>query len=86
MRIKQLLAEKGVTAKALALSTGLTEMGLSKIITGKSSPNADTIQKIASALDVPCGALFDDYADDEGTKHNSTVCPYCGKPLSIEIK
>jgi len=38
MRIKQLLAEKGVTAKALALSTGLTEMGLSKIITGKSSP------------------------------------------------
>ena len=58
MRIKQLLAEKGVTAKALALSTGLTEMGLSKIITGKSSPNADTIQKIASALNTDIDSLF----------------------------
>lgn len=86
MRLKQLLSEKGMTAKSLAASTGLTEMGLSKIITGKSSPNAETIVKIASALGVSCGALFDDYEDCSVANHSAMSCPYCGHELKVNVE
>ena len=86
MRIKELLEEKGVTAKWLATNTGLTEMGLSKIVTGKSSPNADTITKIAKALNVTCGALFDDFVHEKPSSTPSLTCPKCGEVIHIKTE
>ena len=84
MRIKQLLAERGISNKALAQAIGLTEMGVSKIVTGKSIPNGSTIIDIAKFLNVPCGALFDDYVSE--MPKNSFVCPHCGHELKITIE
>ena len=67
MRIKEVLKRKKMTSKTLSKKTGLTEMGISNILTGKSSPNADTIMKIASALGVKCGELFDDFESEKKT-------------------
>ena len=88
MRIKKLLDNRGMTAKELAANSGLTEMGISKIITGKSSPSAATIEKIAKTLKVPCGALFDDY-ESESSKHSgdtyqTITCPKCGEVIKIK--
>ena len=65
MRIKELLTEKRITSKTLSQRTGITEMGISNMITGKSSPTAESIMKIASALGVKCGELFDDYEPEK---------------------
>lgn len=84
MRIKEILKNKGMTAKELAASCGLSEMGLSKILTGKSSANTSTIIKIADVLGVKCGELFDDYqADDNDSK---VICPKCGYEMKIKVE
>lgn len=80
MRIKHIMKERGVTSKELASKIGLTEMGISKILTEKSTPNGKTIMKIAEVLGVTCGELFDDYKEAE------LVCPHCGRPIHIRLE
>lgn len=84
MRIKEVLSEKGMSAKELAAACGLSEMGMSNIMTGKSQPNANTIVRIAQALNVPCGELFDDYHAED--KDNRIICPKCGYEMKIKVE
>lgn len=84
MRIKEVLLEKGMSAKELAAACGLSEMGMSNIMTGKSQPNANTIVRIAQALNVSCGELFDDYQAE--SKANRIVCPKCGCEMKIKVE
>lgn len=58
LRIKEVLKEKGVTSKDLALSVGITENALSMISNGKRQPRFELLIQIASALDVDVKDLF----------------------------
>ena len=78
MRIKELLREKGITAKELASMIGMTETGLSIAMGENGNPPLKRLEQIANVLDVPVTELFD--KPTEGIIH----CPHCGKKIKIE--
>ncbi|WP_418671326.1 helix-turn-helix domain-containing protein [Barnesiella intestinihominis] len=57
-RIKDILSEKGLTAKELSSDIGLSSVSLYNIINGKQKASANTLNAIAIALDVPFWQLF----------------------------
>ena len=81
LRIKQILKEKGITAKELASKLCITESGLSQIISSndnrKANPTINTLKDIADALDVSIVELF---ADSVG-EHTFTC--QCGRKYKI---
>ncbi|SHG04553.1 helix-turn-helix domain-containing protein [Dysgonomonas macrotermitis] len=79
-RIKEILKERGITALTLAKGIEMTQANLSNIMTGKTKPSLDTLEKIASALNVPITDLF------ERSKQNTITCPKCGTALEIKEK
>ena len=52
-RIKDILSEKGSTAKELSSVIGLSSVSLYNIINGKQEASANTLNAIATALNVP---------------------------------
>jgi transcriptional regulator with XRE-family HTH domain len=58
LRIKEVLKEKGLTSVWLASQIGITQPNTSNIVSGKSNPSLETLEKIANALDVSISALF----------------------------
>lgn len=83
-RIKEILDEKGISAKALAERMGVTPQYISGIIREKGSASISVLSNIAKELNVPLASLFDDYQSKcEGNSINVT-CPYCGQPISIK--
>lgn len=78
MRVKEILREKGVTAKDLAKCLGLSEGALSQSLNG--NPTLERLTQIATALGVPVSELF------EVPKEGVITCPHCGKPITIEAK
>ena len=79
MRVKELLKQKGMTAKELAAKLGISEGALSQSIKDGANPNLQTISKIASALGVSVSDLF--AAPKEGVIH----CPHCGEVFTLYI-
>lgn len=77
MRIKELLREKGITAKELASIIGMTETGLSIVMGENGNPPLKRLEQIATALGVPVTELFD--KPKEGVIH----CPHCGKEIKL---
>lgn len=59
LRIKDLLKEKGVTAKELAERIGVSQPAISFAING--NPTVETLEKIAKALDVTIHELFEPF-------------------------
>lgn len=84
IRIKELLKEKGISQKDLADRLGITVVGISKILNG--NPKIDTLEKIASTLEIELWELFVDEATIVKRSPASHVCPHCGKPLTIRIE
>jgi transcriptional regulator with XRE-family HTH domain len=78
MRIKEVLRERNITAKELADKMGISAASLSVAINGNTT--VGTLQRIATALNVPITELF------EQKNVNQTICPHCGKEIKIEIK
>ena len=76
MRVKEILKEKGMTAKELAARLGMTETGLSIAIGDNGNPPLKRLQEIASILDVE---LFT-------PKSNTIICPKCGTVLEVKEK
>ncbi len=52
-----------MTLNALAEKIGISQPSISGIATGKQKPSLDTIEKIASALNVPVSELFNRRGD-----------------------
>ena len=79
MRVKEILKERGITAKELAATIGMTETGLSIAISEKGNPPLKRLQEIAAALDVSA-ELF------APQPTNTITCPKCGTVLEIKEK
>lgn len=81
LRIKNIIAAKGMTIKSLAEKMEVAPQTLGNIVNEKGNPNISTLEKIAEALDVPVSSLFADYLSP-----NSAVvlCPHCGARIDIQ--
>lgn len=75
LKVKEILKEKGMTQKELALKIGVAEISLSRSING--NPNLDTLQRIAEALDVDISELFKQRESD------TITCPNCGSKFKM---
>ena len=80
MRIKELLREKGITAKELASIIGMTETGLSIAMGENGNPPLKRLEQIAAVLGVPVTVLFD--KPTEGVIH----CPNCGTEIKLNLE
>lgn len=78
-RIKEILDQKGMTAKQLADKMGVTPQYISGIIREQGSASVSVLSNIAKVLEVPLASLFDDYVSSD----DSFICPYCGNKLHI---
>ncbi len=76
MRVKELLKQKGMTAKELAAKLNISDAALSLSLSG--NPTLERLQEIATALDVSVGELF------EPSAKGVIVCPHCGNSIQIE--
>lgn len=79
-RIKEVIKEKGFTITSLADRLGIARESLSRMIV---SPSYPTLEKIATALDVPMWQLFASPAEIAKETKGET-CPYCGQPIAIK--
>ena len=77
LRIKEVLKEKGLTSVWLASQIGITQPNMSNIVSGKSKPSLETLERISIALGVPVTELFDHPAT------NIINCPYCGGKIKV---
>lgn len=78
-RIKEVIKEKGFTITSLADRLGIARESLSRMIV---SPSYPTLEKIATALDVPMWQLFAS-PEEVAKETKGEACPYCGQPIAI---
>lgn len=86
-RIKDLLAERNMTALELSAMVGISRVSLSNIINDKQEASANTLKIIAEKLSVPFWQLFVS-PDEIQPKPDTTslTCPHCGKNIEVEVK
>lgn len=77
LRVKEIAKEKGLTIAQVAEMTDMLAPALSRIING-SNTTTETLQRIATALNVPISDLFEQPAND------TITCPNCGKRFKME--
>ena len=86
MRIKELLKEKGLTQQDLADMVGVSYQSIKQTLNA-SSVTTSTLEKIATALNVPMWQLF---ASPEEVRPKSDAltltCPHCGKDINIKVE
>jgi len=78
LQLKELLKQKRMTAKDLAVKIGISEGALSKSISG--NPTLERLEAIAAALGVSPAELF------APQPTNTITCPHCGAVLEITEK
>ena len=86
MRIKELLKERGLTQQELADMVGVSYQSIKQTLNA-SSVTTSTLEKIATALNVPMWQLF---ASPEEVRPKSDAltltCPHCGKDINIKVE
>ena len=82
-RIKELIKEKGYTQQEFADKLGITRVGLTQLVNGK--PSYPTLEKIATALDVPMWQLFAS-PEEVAKESDGKVCPYCGGLIDVSVE
>lgn len=58
LRLKEILAQRNITLKEFAQSSGISQSNLSNYLNGNISPTLDTLKKIATNLDIEVTELF----------------------------
>lgn len=84
MRIKQAIKESGSSVGELAQKMGVARQTISRQING-ANITVETVQKIADALGLPVGQLFDQAPQPTNADHNTITCPHCGAKLVINL-
>ena len=75
LKVKELCRNKGLTITQLAEKLNIKQESLSRAING--NPTIETLERIATALNVPVSELFDQPATD------IINCPKCGAKLML---
>ena len=73
---------KGVTSSALAHAIGISKVAMSNIVTEKSTPGIDKVEKMAQYLGVTVSELIGEINNKSDVVH----CPHCGKTLNVKIE
>lgn len=73
MRIRELLKERKMTQHDLATKMGITDGGLSQLISGQYAIRLDTLERIAEAIGVEVAELF----------APTIKCPHCGQSIVV---
>lgn len=85
VRIKECLAERGMTQKELAEATGITEAAISRYAGGSRLPKIAQVIRIADALNVSIDQLLvrEGCTTKIDTKDPTRLetCPFCGEPV-----
>lgn len=84
MRIKEAIKESGSSVGELAQKMGVARQTISRQING-ANITVETVQKIADALGVPVGQLFDQAPHPTNADNNVITCPHCGAKLVINL-
>lgn len=82
MRIKEILKEKGITQQELADMLGVSHQSIKQTLNA-SSVTTSTLEKIATALNVPMWQLFAS-PEEIAKQAKNDLCPHCGMPISIK--
>lgn len=82
MRIKELLKEKGCTQQILANRMNISLSAVKQMVSAESLTTS-TLEKIATALDVPMWQLFAS-PEEVAKEAKGETCPYCGQPITIK--
>lgn len=82
MRIKELLKEKGLIQQELADKVGVSYQSMKQTLNAP-SVTTSTLEKIATALNVPMWQLFASPKEIARQAKND-LCPHCGMPISIK--
>ena len=77
MRIKQAIKESGSSVGELAQKMGVSRQTISRQING-ANITVETVKKIADALGLPVGQLFDQTTQPTTADHNVITCTQCG--------
>lgn len=76
LRLKEILAQRGITLKDFAQMSGISQSNLSNYLNGNISPTLDTLKKIASFLNIDVVELFKEKDDVElYAKHDGILYP-----------
>ena len=84
MRIKQAIKESGSSVGELAQKMGVARQTISRQING-ANITVETVKKIADALGVPVGQLFDQTPQPTTADNITITCPHCGAKLVINL-
>ena len=79
LRIKEILAQRGLTLKDFAQMSGISQSNLSNYLNGNILPTLDTLKKMASFLEIDVVELFKEKDDVE------LFCKYNEDPISKKI-
>lgn len=82
LRLREILAKRGITLKDFAAQSGLSQSNLSNYINGKISPTLDTVSRIASHLDIDAIELFKEKDEVElYAKYHGKLYPITNEDL-----
>lgn len=82
LRLKEILAERGMTLKEFAQESGISASNLSNYVNGNISPTLETLNKIASHLHLELTELFVEKKDIElYAKVNGILYPISSKDI-----
>lgn len=85
MRIKELLKEKRMTQQELADKMNVSLSAVKQMVSAESLTTT-TLEKIATALDVPMWQLFASPSEVQKETDGEYKCPNCGHPLKIKVE
>lgn len=91
LRVKEILAQKGISNLQLAQMMGKAPQYVSNIINISPATSLGSLIEVAKALDVPFRDLFGPGKGSDGEEQPTVSvatarCPHCGTELTIEIK